>query len=87
MNDISKQGKYSGKLSRFYSDKRNTFCSFNFTKLAFGSQEVVSKNRVLERNFERKCYYSINKNKIAFFVHIITRIECKNEFGNFLNFN
>ena len=28
---------------------------------------------------------SINKNKIAFFVHIITRIECKNEFGNFLS--
>ena len=29
--------------------------------------------------------FSINKNKIAFFVHIITRIECKNEFGNFLS--
>ena len=29
--------------------------------------------------------FSINKNEIAFFVHIITRIECKNEFGNFLS--
>ena len=29
--------------------------------------------------------FYINKNKIAFFVHIITRIECKNEFGNFLS--
>ena len=29
--------------------------------------------------------FSINKNEIAFFVRIITRIECKNEFGNFLS--
>ena len=27
----------------------------------------------------------IDKNEIAFFVHIITRIECKNEFANFLS--